>query len=77
MMQPADLRYFDHVAERGRLDRPSDGSILVKGQMCSAAFVVPEVVLQDTVQTSLVENDDVVLSLPKTLFRLKPLNLDG
>src|SRR5574337_418877 len=60
VMKPADLRYFDHLAERRRLDGPTDGGIFVERQMSPAMLVVFEILLQHPTQANLAENDDVI-----------------
>ena len=60
MMKSADLWNFDDLAKDGRLDRSAVRRIFFKRQMRSALFVVFEIVLQDSTQPGLIEDNEVV-----------------
>ena len=64
MMQAADFLNLDHVTERERLDRSTDRRIFFKRQMRTVPFVVFEIVLQDPAQPGLMEDNDVIQTLP-------------
>ena len=59
-MQAADLWNLDHVTEQGRLDGSAERCIFFERQMCTATFVVIEIVLEDSTQPGLMEDNDVV-----------------
>jgi hypothetical protein len=64
MMQSADLRNFDHLTKRGRLDGSADRCIFFKRQMRPATFVVLEIIFQDATQPGFIQDDHVIQAFP-------------
>jgi hypothetical protein len=62
-MQPADLRYLDDPTVVLRLDGPASRGIHVEGPMRAPAVVVGEVPIQDPLEMTFVQDDDMVQAL--------------
>ena len=62
-MEATDLGEGNHVADRGRLDRPLVGCVLPQGQVGTRAMIVPEVRAQAPAEMALAKDDDVVEEL--------------
>jgi hypothetical protein len=63
VVQATDLWKLHDVADRGELDRPEVGSVLVECKVCARPMVVGEVAGQDSVEMSLAENENVIQAL--------------
>ncbi len=74
MMQAADLWNLDHRAERRRLDGSAARCIFFERQMGTATFVILEIILEDSTQPGLMEDNDVVQAFAPNGTD-KPLNV--
>ena len=63
MMQSANLRNLHDPTHGWRLNRSTDWCVLAQRQMRSGLFVVCEIGFQDSTQTGLIQNDDVIQAL--------------
>jgi hypothetical protein len=64
MMESADLGQFNHSSNRWELDRARNRSVFCQPQVSSRFLVIVKVRSQSTPQTTLVQNDNVVETLP-------------
>jgi hypothetical protein len=63
MMQAADFGTRDDRAERGRLDMPSNGRVLLERKVSASPVIVREIRREDSSKMTLAEDDDMVQAL--------------
>ena len=63
MTQSANLRNLHDPTHGWRLNRSTDSCVLAQRQMRPGLFVVCEIGFQDSTQTGLIQNDDVIQAL--------------
>jgi hypothetical protein len=63
MMQSANLRNLHDPTHGWRLNRSTDWCVLAQRQMRPGLFIVCEIGFQDSTQTGLIQNDDVIQAL--------------
>ena len=76
MVQAADFGQVDDLTRAWRLDCPWLGRVLAQRQMGSRPMVVGEVGLQDPVQMTFAEDDDVVEALSPEEAEAGPMPAD-